>query len=56
MSLDRFPTGSPLSSSFPTPSDSDQWLAQDFADDLFSGASDLGQALSGEDQLGSSTA
>ena len=49
MSLDRFATGSPLSSSFPTPSDPDQWLAQDFADDLFGGANELGQALSGKD-------
>lgn len=47
MSLNRLATGSPLSASFPTPSDSDQWLAQDFADDLFGGASDLGHALSG---------
>lgn len=48
MSLDRFAAGSPLSANFPTPSDSDQWLAQDFADDLFSGASDLDHALSGK--------
>lgn len=47
MSLDRFVTGSPLSANFPSPSESDQWLAQEFADDLFSGTSDLDHALSG---------
>lgn len=50
MSLDRFATGSPLSSSFPAPSDTDQWLAQEFADDLFGGSSELGQALSGKER------
>lgn len=47
MSLDRFVTGSPLSANFPSPIESDQWLAQEFADDLFSGTSDLDHALSG---------
>lgn len=49
MSLDRFVTGSPLSANFPSPSESDQWLAQEFADDLFSGTSDLDHALSAEE-------
>ena len=47
MSLERFAAGSPLSAHFPAPSDSDQWLPQDFADDLFGGTSELSQALSG---------
>ena len=46
-SLERFAAGSPLSTSFPTPSDSDQWLSPDFADDLFGGTSELSRALSG---------
>ena len=46
--MERFATGSPLSANFPTPSDSDQWLPQDFPDDLFGGTSELSQALSGE--------
>ena len=45
MSLERFAASSPLS--FPAPGDSDQWLPQDFADDLFGGSSELSQALSG---------
>lgn len=52
MSLDRFPSGSPLSANFPpAPSDSDQWLPQDFPDDLFGGTSELSQALSDDDKL-----
>lgn len=47
MSLERYSAGSPLSASFPAPSDSDQWLSHDFPDDLFGGASELSQALSG---------
>ena len=47
MSLERSAAGSPLSAHFPAPSDSDQWLPQDFADDLFGGTSELSQALSG---------
>ena len=49
MSLDRFPSGSPLSANFPpAPSDSDQCLHQDFPDDIFGGTSELSQALSGQ--------
>lgn len=48
MSLGSFAAGSPLSANFPAPSDSDQWLPQDFADDLFGGTSELSQALSGD--------
>lgn len=47
MSLERFAVSSSLSANFPAPGDSDQWLPQDFADDLFGGSSDLSQALSG---------
>ena len=47
MSLERFAASSPLSPNFPAPGDSDQWLPQDFADDLFGGSSELSQALSG---------
>ena len=46
--MERFATVSPLSANFPTPSDSDQWLPQDFPDDLFGGTSELSQALSGD--------
>ena len=49
--MERFATGSPLSANFPTPSDSDQWLPQDFPDDLFGGTSELSQALSGDPLL-----
>ncbi|KAL3140530.1 hypothetical protein ABBQ32_005110 [Trebouxia sp. C0010 RCD-2024] len=49
MSLERYSAGSPLSASFPAPSDSDQWLSHDFPDDLFGGTSELSQALSADD-------
>lgn len=49
--MERFATVSPLSANFPTPSDSDQWLPQDFPDDLFGGTSELSQALSDDDKL-----
>ncbi|KAL0027095.1 hypothetical protein WJX79_005283 [Trebouxia sp. C0005] len=47
--MERFATVSPLSANFPSPSDSDQWLPQDFPDDLFGGTSELSQALSVDD-------
>ena len=51
MSLERFAAGSSLSASFPAPGDSEQWLPQDFADDLFGATSELSQALSGTELL-----